>query len=112
MIEATHDGALLVGPMEIRFMGQGGVCSEYRGHEHDYDHWTFCFKGRIRINVLADDGTVEREQIIEEGQGFYVKRDVRHNIKDLAGGSIWLCLRERKPEGVAGEVYSGREAVA
>jgi mannose-6-phosphate isomerase-like protein (cupin superfamily) len=102
----TSNGAYIAGPIAVRPMGLMEKCGRYEGHAHDYDHWTFCAKGMIEVE-WTDSG---ESRIVNEGDGFLTKAGVVHRIKDLVGGSVWLCTyMHRDQDGGIVEVYGGNE---
>lgn len=54
------------------------------GHEHNFDHVTYCSVGRIRILGVDRDGT-EYETVIEAGQYALVRADVQHTLINEPG---------------------------
>ena len=106
----TPNGAYIAGPIAIRPMGLMEKCGRYEGHAHEYAHWTFIAKGQVQIEWIDADGQVAESRTVNEGEGFLTKEHVVHRIKDLVGGSIWLCtMMHRDTDGGIVEVYGGNE---
>lgn len=106
----TSNGAYIAGPVAVRPMGLMEKCGRYEGHKHPYDHWTFIPKGQVQVEWLDDAGQPTETRIVNEGEGFLTKAGIMHRIKDLVGGSIWLCVNlHRDSSGVEVEVYGGNE---
>ena len=93
---------------EMRFEKAGHVVP---GHTHNFDHTTYVVHGALRIEALAEDGTVLRSVEKHASDGYnwvLIKADVKHRITALEDNSMGHCIyAHRNPQGEVVQKYDG-----
>lgn len=85
------------------------------GHAHNFDHATFVYKGRVRVERLSADGSVERAVEVSADDGFgrnfiLIKAGTIHRITSLQDGSRAVCIyAHRTPQGEVVQEWTGWE---
>lgn len=95
---------------EMYFAKAGDVVE---GHRHNFDHTTYVARGALRIESLADDGSVLRS--VEKRAGglnfVLIKAGVQHRITALEDDSMGHCIyAHRTPQGDVVQEYDGWSA--
>lgn len=95
---------------EMRFDKAGDVV---KGHAHNFDHTTYVAKGSLRVEQLADDGSVLKavEKRASDGRNWVlIKAGVIHRITALEDGSLGHCVyAHRTAQGEVVQEYDGWE---
>lgn len=93
---------------EMRFAKAGDATS---GHEHNFDHTTYCVRGALRVEALNADDTVAQTTILRATDGLcwaLIKAGVRHRVTALEDLSIGHCIySHRTPQGDVTQEYTG-----
>lgn len=93
---------------EMRFPYSG---YQVDGHAHDFDHTTYIATGRVRIERLAEDGTVERSVEKSAAHGFnwiLIRAGVRHRLTAIGGPALGHCIyAHRTPQGEVVQEFNG-----
>lgn len=92
------------GNIFFREMCLATVGSIVHGHQHAFDHTTYCIKGAVRIEKLSPDGVVVQsiEKRAHESRPWaLIKAGVTHRITALEDNSIAHCIySHRVPMGL------------
>ncbi|HCZ47704.1 MAG TPA: hypothetical protein DCZ11_01715 [Gammaproteobacteria bacterium] len=92
---------------EMRFDGMRPI----EGHAHNFAHTTYCARGAMRIEALADDGAVRQAAEIDADKGLswaLISAGVRHRITPLREGTIGHCIySHRTPQGEVVQEFTG-----
>ena len=92
---------------EMRFDGLKPI----EGHAHNFDHTTYCARGAMRIESLADDGSVRQATELDSSEGLswaLIEAGVRHRITPLREGTIGHCIyAHRTPQGETVQKFTG-----
>jgi quercetin dioxygenase-like cupin family protein len=93
---------------EMRFTSAGDVVE---GHAHNFDHTTYISKGALRVEQLADDGSVVKavEKSASDGRNWVlIKAGVKHRITALTDGAMGHCIyAHRTAQGDIVQEYDG-----
>lgn len=77
---------------EMRFAKAGDVVE---GHKHIFDHTTYVYRGKLRIEKLDEAGLVVQSVVKGGGEPMnwaLIKAGVRHRITALEDDSIGHCV--------------------
>lgn len=82
------------------------------GHAHNFDHTTYCARGSMRVDRLADDGgVVDQVELRADAPvkaWVLIKAGVRHRITALQDGTIGHCIyAHRTPQGDVVQAHTG-----
>jgi quercetin dioxygenase-like cupin family protein len=95
---------------EMRFDRVGGARD---GHRHNFDHTTYVVRGAIRIEQLAEDGSVVRavEKRAVDGRNWVlIRAQTAHRVTALEANTIAHCIySHRDPQGVVVQEWGGWE---
>lgn len=93
---------------EMRLEKAGNIIA---GHEHNFDHTTYCARGAMRVESLNADGTVKDSTEIDADKGLswvLILAGVRHRITALRDNTIGHCIyAHRTPQGEVVQKYTG-----
>jgi quercetin dioxygenase-like cupin family protein len=79
------------------------------GHEHNFDHVSFCISGSIRVKFGKPEDPEYHEETYHAGEHFLVKATIRHQITFLEDGTRFFCIySHRGPNGEVVQEFPGK----
>jgi cupin superfamily acireductone dioxygenase involved in methionine salvage len=77
------------------------------GHEHEFDHTTYCIRGGIRIQLVWPDGT-KKWYDLRAGEWLLIPAHVRHAMAATEQETVAHCVfSHRDPQGDVVQEYTG-----
>lgn len=78
------------------------------GHEHHFDHVTYCANGALSVEREGLDGRVETTEVRVGDLPLLIKAGVTHKLTALENNTIYHCIyAHRLPSGEVTETYTG-----
>ena len=76
------------------------------GHGHNFDHVTFCCKGRLGVEAMVAGQTVRT--VVPVGSLVLIRSEVEHRLVGLEDDTHYICLyAHRDPQGAVQARYTG-----
>lgn len=63
-----------------------------QGHKHTYDHATLLSSGRLKIELLDNQGNVQAEKIFIAPDFIFIGKDDIHRLTALEDNTIAVCI--------------------
>ena len=77
------------------------------GHEHEFDHTTIVFTGRVHIHATCKEGC-DKEGEFSAPSHALIRKDWRHTITALEDNTVFWCVYSHTtPQGEISQVYDG-----
>jgi hypothetical protein len=81
-----------------------------KGHKHNFDHVTYCVRGRLRIEAVLPGGDRVTREIGSDDLYPYVliRAGVEHTLTALLDGTTYHCVyAHRTAQGDVVQAYTG-----
>lgn len=62
------------------------------GHRHTFDHGTLLSSGKLKIELLDDEGNVTQEKIFTAPDFIFISKDDVHRLTALTDNTIAVCI--------------------
>jgi hypothetical protein len=99
------------GNIFVREMRFDRIGQDRGGHKHNFDHTTYVVRGAIRVEHLADDGSVLRavEKRATDGRNWVlIRAHAAHRVIALEADTVAHCIySHRDPQGEVVQAWDG-----
>jgi hypothetical protein len=88
-----------------KLLKKGGVVE---GEEHNFDHVTLLFRGKMRATKKKPDGTLLVDRVCEGPHYLLIEAGMWHRFESLEDGTVAHCIyAHRTPQGEVTQQYNG-----
>ena len=78
------------------------------GHQHHFDHVTYCTSGRLKIVRTSPDGRTDTRELSPGELPVLIKAEYTHHIEALEDYSGYHCIyAHRTPQGEVTQQFTG-----
>lgn len=100
-------GEFTLGNLQIRPVKLAKAGDTIDGHEHEFDHTTFVWKGRVHIHATCKEGC-NKEGEFAVPSAVLIKKEWRHTITALEDDTeFWCVYSHRTPQGDVVQEWNG-----
>lgn len=100
-------GEFTLGNLQIRPVHLAKAGDVIDGHEHEFDHTTFVWKGRIHIHAVDKEGC-SKEGEFSVPSAILIKKNWAHTITALEDDTVFWCVySHRTPQGDVVQEWNG-----